>query len=152
MSQANGMATAPDLIDQEALVFALKSILAPGQVTELRAFEVVLTGSNYVHKTVSGYFNNVEKLAEAAATIRQAAGVYFVPNQVRPELLARAVNKIRPVGKEPTTTDQQVDRRKWFMVDCDSQRAAGSAPQWRLPSDVYSSPTFFPTLRTSWLT
>jgi hypothetical protein len=63
----------------------LRLILAPGQVTELRAFDAVTAGERRP-QTVSGYFNDVDKLADAAASIKSAMGIYIIPNLVHPEL------------------------------------------------------------------
>jgi len=103
----------------------LRLILAPGQVTELRALNVA---SGYGSpQTVSGYYNDPEKLAQDAAGIARATGVYFIPNAVDPNLLARAVNKCRPVGKNETTSDTHIVARRWLLIDCDATRPAGIA-------------------------
>ena len=44
---------------------------------------------------------------------------------MNPVLLARSINKIRAVGKEPTTTDEHVTRRHYLLIDCDAKRPAG---------------------------
>ena len=45
MSKSNGQTTAAEpLVNQEAIVKALQTILAPGQVTELRALDAVAFG------------------------------------------------------------------------------------------------------------
>ena len=116
--------TAHPSIDPAEIVRALKLILEPGQVTELRALEAVTRNERRSH-TESGYFDDIDKLAEAADTITSAKGVYFVPNVINPALLARASNRIRPAGKEPTTSDHDIDRRNWLLVDCDVKRPAG---------------------------
>jgi hypothetical protein len=103
---------------------ALRIILEPGQVTELRALDVIAPNYRAPH-TVSGYFDDPDKLAEAAAQISSAKGIYFIPNPVNPALLARAANRIRPVGKEPTTSDTDIIARHWLLVDIDPKRPAG---------------------------
>ncbi|MDA0991661.1 MAG: AAA family ATPase, partial [Verrucomicrobia bacterium] len=42
-----------------------------------------------------------------------------------PALLSRAANRIRPVGKDPTTSDHDITRRHWLMIDFDAIRPAG---------------------------
>ena len=80
---------------------AMDLILAPGQVTELRALGVSTPEYRWTH-TVSGYFNDIEALAQAAMDIAPfAMGVYFTPNPMNPALLARASNRARPVNQEP---------------------------------------------------
>ncbi len=118
-SQAKGKAG-----DSRLIVEALGLILEPGQVTELRALEAVLPGDRR-QQTVSGYFDDPEKLAAAALSIRSAKGIYFVPNPVDPALLARAANRIRPAGREPLTSDGNILCRRWLPIDADAIRPAG---------------------------
>ena len=106
------------------IVDALRSILEPGQVTELRALGVP---DRYRRATFSGYFNDVEALAHEAATLDQrgARGTYFIPNPVKPALLARAMNRTRAIDdRTPTTSDADVLRRRWLLIDADPVRPA----------------------------
>jgi len=112
------------VFDHAEAVKALRMILEPGQVTELRILEASTPSYRQPH-TESGYFNDIEKLAEAAATITKAKGFYFIPNVINPALLARACNRIRPAGKDPTTSDHDIERRRWLLVDADAKRPAG---------------------------
>jgi hypothetical protein len=57
--------------------------------------------------------------------ITKAKGIYFVPNVVNPALLARAHNRMRPAGREPTTADHDILRRRWLLIDADAKRPAG---------------------------
>jgi len=102
----------------------MRAILKPGQVTEVRALDATSPFDRYP-QTLSGYFDDVDKLADAVATIQSAKAVYFIPNPVHAGLLARAVNRIRPAKKEPTTSDGDVTRRNWLLVDADPERPAG---------------------------
>jgi hypothetical protein len=74
--------------------------------------------------TESGYFDDAEKLTQAAASISQAKGIYFIPNPLNPALLARAVNKIRPAPKGESTQDGDITRRHWLLIDTDPVRPA----------------------------
>jgi hypothetical protein len=104
---------------------ALSLILEPGQVTELRALDASTPTYRNPH-TEAGYFNDLDKLARAAASIR-AMGVYIIPNPVNPSLLGRAVNKIRPAPKNESTTDTNIVCRRWLLIDADPIRPAGIA-------------------------
>lgn len=104
---------------------SLKYFLEPGQVTELRALDVTTTRYKRPH-VVSGYFNNIEKLASAASSITTARSIYFIPNPCDPALLSRAENRIRELsGKDSLTQDSNILRRKWFFVDIDPKRPSG---------------------------
>ena len=111
--------------DNEAIIAietGLKAILEPGQVTELRALNHTRPGTRY-ECTVSGYFSDYHAMAvEAMKLTPHASGVYFTPNPVKPELLARVCNKVKPMGKgDATTADGNVIRLHWLLIDCDSQ-------------------------------
>jgi hypothetical protein len=110
--------------DPVEIVRGLKLILEPRQVTELRVLDAVTPADRRPH-IESGYFDDIDRLAEAAVTVKTAKGFYFVPNAVDPALLARAVNRIRPAGKEPTTADHGIVARRWLLIDCDVNRPAG---------------------------
>jgi len=110
--------------DPAIIEAALRIILQPGQVTELRCLDATTREDRRPH-TESGYFDDAAKLAQAAARIQSAKGFYFVINPVKPELLARAVNKCRAVGRDPTTGDADILQRNWLLIDCDAKRPSG---------------------------
>lgn len=114
------------LPDRDAILRAVALLIEPGQVVELRALGVAVSGHSY-RQTRSGYFNDPEALAKAAAyNSKSAEGVYVTLNPVNSDLLARAVNKMRGVGKgDPLTSDADVLRRAWLPVDVDPVRPAG---------------------------
>lgn len=112
-------------VNPDEIVKTLRLIMLPGQVTEVRAFSVTLRGERYVHKTVSGYFDDPAKLAKAVGEIVLATGIYIIPNQVDPALLSRAANRLRPVKGEPTTADHDIKRRLYLLIDLDATRPAG---------------------------
>src|SRR5262245_19265009 len=91
--------------------------LPPSAVTELR-----IPKTRY--KTVSGYFNDIAKLAAAAEQWSgDAPSIYFIPNTVNPALLARAQNRlVQYTGK--TTGDADIVRRRWLLLDFDPVRPA----------------------------
>jgi putative DNA primase/helicase len=104
---------------------SLRTILAPGQITEVRALEAT-SGTDRRPQTYSGYFNDPAKLAaEVTSTLKAAKGIYFVPNPVHEGLLARAVNRLRPCGRDPTTADGDVTSRRWLLIDLDPVRPSG---------------------------
>ncbi|MBP6963849.1 MAG: AAA family ATPase [Armatimonadetes bacterium] len=112
--------------DEQEVRRTVDLLLEPGEVVELRALDV-RRGGNGFRFTASGYFDDREKLVEEAVKLSQRAkGVYLVPN-VKPELLARASNRVRECGKGDSCTsdDDTLPRRKWFFVDCDPVRPSG---------------------------
>ena len=96
---------------------AVEALFEPGQVVELRTFA---NG-----KTFSGYYADHEKLIEDAAKKEEAGHeLYVTANEIKPPLLGRAANRIRPVYKDPTTSDNDVQRRRWLLIDADPVRPA----------------------------
>ena len=115
----------PLTADRAEIVRALAAILEPGQVTELRALDVVTPTYRQPH-TVSGYFDDPDALADAAVRLATAPGVYIVPNPVNRALLARANNRARDVNKrDALTSDKDIVGRRWLLIDCDADRPAG---------------------------
>jgi hypothetical protein len=111
--------------DREEIARALEMVTEPGQVIELRLLKVV--NGNGFARTVSGYFNDPQRLvAEAVKYAPTAEGAYITLNPVRPELLARAANRVRNVGKDsPLTSDTDIVKRRWLPIDIDPNRPRG---------------------------
>jgi len=103
-----------------ALIRHTLSLLAqPGQTVELR-----IPGMQG-KRTDSGYFNDFDKLAAAAADYEnRAEGIYITVNPVQPALLARSSNRVKDYAKQ-TTSDKDVLRRRWLFIDFDPVRPAG---------------------------
>ena len=104
---------------------ALSVFISPQQVTELRALGVPRGAGRPI--TVTGYFNDLQKMAAEAARLSQngAKGVYFIPNPVRPALLARAENKVNIGGSGTSTHDSDIASRQWLFIDLDPIRPSG---------------------------
>ena len=97
---------------------ALDILFQPGDVVELRCLNT--------HKgTISGYFNDFNKLAQEAAKLSgKVPAVYVTLNPVNPDLLARSANRIKAYARE-TTADKDILRRRWLPLDFDPVRPAG---------------------------
>jgi P4 family phage/plasmid primase-like protien len=118
------MIQAPNVIKSqiEALIATdLVQIVEPGQV-----FEVRIIGIDDNSKRIdAGYFDDIEQAAKAIAKYDgRAEGIYIVSNEMNPALLARAANRIKTYLKS-TTSDADIKRRRWFLIDCDPVRPAG---------------------------
>ncbi len=77
--------------------------------------------------TVSGYFDDHEKLVDAifqADSAYRPIGIYYVLNVINPALLGRAYNRLKERA-EFTTADNNVSRRRWLPVDLDPIKPAG---------------------------
>ena len=76
--------------------------------------------------TLSGYFDNIDTLARAINPWDGLASVYVVMNEPDSRLLARSHNRLT-VHAKATTTDADIVRRVWFLVDVDAGRPKGIA-------------------------
>ena len=78
----------PDNTQQEILR-AARALFEPGQVVEVR---VPKAGAA---KTISGYFSDLERMAQAIAGLEKARhpGVYWTLNPVDPALLAEVLTE-----------------------------------------------------------
>lgn len=96
-------------------------ILHPVGISEIRILGVPgYQGSRY---TLSGYYDHtnidIEKLDGIGAP-----AIYVTLNPVLPELLLRSKNKLTKKPKH-TTTDAEILRRRWILIDFDPIRPAG---------------------------
>ncbi|MBH1978591.1 MAG: DUF3987 domain-containing protein [Comamonadaceae bacterium] len=109
--------------DTAAILAALPVLFTPDDVIELRAFP---KGRK---RTDAGYFDGQHwpQLAEQAARLSASgAAVYITLNPVDPQLLSRYNNRIEGFAQS-TTTDKQVTRRRWLLVDIDPVRPSGTS-------------------------
>lgn len=97
----------------------------PGEVFEIRVLGIPGRGRPF---TSSGYFDDFAKAAKACLEYdyRGAAGVYHTLNPCNPALLARSPNTMTDYPQH-TTTDQEIIRRRWLLVDIDPHRPSGIA-------------------------
>lgn len=115
-----------DLIDANEIIRALNAWFRPEDVFEVRVLDAV-TRAYFRPHIESGYFdgNHIKDVPAALSHIKSAKGFYVTVNPVKPELLNRAVNRVRPAGREPTTTDADILCRRWLLIDCDAKRSSG---------------------------
>src|SRR5574337_338711 len=96
----------------------LKLLHEPGEVFEVR---IPKTRAG----TISGYFDDINKAAIAISSQDgKHQAIYATVNPIRPELLARSNNRLE-FGASITTSDAEIDRRRWFLLDFDPVRAVG---------------------------
>ena len=110
--------------DAAAILAALAVLFTPDDVIELRAFP---KGGR--KRTDAGYFDGQHwpQLAEHAARLSASgAAVYVTLNPVDPQLLSRYSNRIEGYAST-TTTDKQVTRRRWLLIDIDPVRPSGTS-------------------------
>jgi hypothetical protein len=112
------MSSTPQLrADPQEIARALAVLFDEGDVVELRIPKTERDG------TVSGYFSNHTLLLKALASRNGDAAVYLTLNPVVPSLLARCANRVRSRART-TTSDKDIERRCWLLIDCDPVRPA----------------------------
>ena len=114
------------MTDKNEIILALKLWYQPGDVFEIRILDAVTAEWMRPHME-SGYFDyeHIPDAADAIGRLRSYRGAYATINPVKPDLLARACNRIRAITKEPTTADSDIAERRWLLIDCDPKRVSG---------------------------
>lgn len=112
---ARGRARGPGVSAE--MLRAVEVLSEPGGVVELRA----INGG----AIAGGYFDNFEALGKKAAKLdEQGYTAYVTLNPAEPALLARASNRVAR-GKVERTSDSDIIRRRWLLVDADPVLPAG---------------------------
>ena len=126
MTAANGTTNgkAARLFDADEVRRAIPLFMAPGQVLELRALEATTKSDRRPH-TATGYYDDADALIGSLSEIVSAKGIYITANPVKPELLARAKNRIKTAGRGELTSDHDITQRRLLLIDTDAQRPAG---------------------------
>ena len=98
------------MIDNDEILRALQCWFTPGDVFEVRVLDAVTSDYRREH-VESGYFDfeHIASVPEALKRLLSYRGVYVTVNPVKPDLLARAVNRIRPAC--PAVTENTM--RRW---------------------------------------
>jgi P4 family phage/plasmid primase-like protien len=105
---------------------ALRAVIVDGQVFEVRVLNHK-SGKGY-SKTLNGYYDSghIEKAAEDIARLdRGAGGIYYTPNPCKTALLARCANRIEVSAQRSSTSDADILRRHWLLIDLDPDRVSG---------------------------
>ena len=104
--------------DPKEVARMIETLFEPDAVVEMRIPKTQREG------TVSGYFTDHEALAKTLVARNGDTAVYVTLNPVKRDLLARASNRIKARVRE-TTSDRDIERRRWLLIDCDPDRPAG---------------------------
>jgi len=114
------------LVDVGEVERALGVLIEPGQTFEIRILEARRVGSQYP-VTITGYFDTSALAPPALRTlpVTGAKGFYITLNPVDPALLARSHNRLMGARRGETSSDNNIQRRRWLLVDCDPERPSG---------------------------
>jgi hypothetical protein len=126
-SRTPGKAIAPPITpspNKATILAALAVLFDPTDVVELRSLP-----NKGRQRVDAGYFDadHWNDLADYATGMNASgAAVYITLNPVDPQLLSRYSNRIEAFAKA-TTTDKQVTRRRWLLIDLDPVRPSGTS-------------------------
>jgi len=118
MSQKN------KLILEEDAKKAISLFMLPDHCVEARLLGAVLPGS-YRPAVVHGFFDSVDSLIIELRKPVRWDGAYLTLNPVDSALMARANNRLKVAGTGGGTSDKDVRRLKWILIDLDPVRPAG---------------------------
>jgi hypothetical protein len=105
---------------------ALTTFLSEGATAEIRIINAV--ENNGYTANYTGFFNDIDKMVAAAKKFSgKAPAVYFTLQQCKPEILARANNRMaKAAAKNPIATkDTEIEKYNWLPIDLDAKRTAG---------------------------
>lgn len=91
-------------------------------ITEDSYFEVRILRSK--KGTISGYFNDFNKLLRAINQYDGKYNIFFTLNSVIPDVVSRSKNHFTEWAKH-TTADDEILQRDWILIDLDPERPAG---------------------------
>ena len=101
-------------------------LLHPEGVYEIRIISTPSSKGGTFRRNASGYFSRHDVAAKEVTkwARMEPPGIYCTLNPVNPSLLARSVNKIQ-FNPKHTTTDADILRRRWLLIDIDPKRPSG---------------------------
>lgn len=117
--QGHVLRSVPEGLDGKTgeILRTVQVLRRPGEVAEIRAFSA--------RGTVSGYFDDFQKLARCAAKLdARGCQVYMTLNPVVQTLLARSANRLE-LRLKGATTDNDIVKRVWLPIDLDPIRTSG---------------------------
>ncbi len=88
-----------------------------GQFTEVRIL-------NTKEGTLSGYYNDVDKLIQHIQRYDGSYNIYITMNALSDGIEARGKNRLKSYAKN-TTSDKEIRCRRWILIDLDPERPAG---------------------------
>lgn len=126
----------------------LRIFIAPGQVTQLVALDVMEPGC-CAPARYAGFFDydHLDLMAREAADFSgRSKGVYFTLNPLKPEVRDRCPNRVQRAQPRVLACDADVLRRSWLMIDFDPRRPpdiSASDPEKQLSLDLLNSVSSF---------
>ena len=102
---------------KKELIKTFHTINPDGEYMEVRIL-------NTKNGTLSGYFNSAEDIFNAICTLDGKYNIFFTLNKLSLDIKARSKNHFTKYAKN-TTTDSEISKRKWILLDFDPVRPSG---------------------------
>lgn len=96
----------------------MRRLLEDGSLYEVRILDLPRNNK------AAGYFDNVEDLLREILPYDSKGNLYITLNPVNPALKARSANRIKE-RPEKTTSDNDILKRRWILIDVDPVRPSG---------------------------
>jgi len=77
-------------------------------------------------KTASGYFTDCETALRAIQDYPDELGIYAPINKIKDSCLGRVQNNCFVDSPEATTSDSDIEGRRWLLIDFDPKRSSGT--------------------------
>ena len=103
----------------------LRTLIPKSEIVEIRALGCRLRNGHSV--TAAGYFDDFELAATEIGKLDaqyRPTGIYWTLNRINPACMARYANRFE-ISPKQTTTDADIVRRRWLLIDVDSGAVAG---------------------------
>lgn len=117
LNRRKTMTNIDNSFNEQEVIDAFNLMRNKEEVVEVRIF-----GTKW--GTVSAYFDNPDKLAEAVEAYNGDYSIYIILNPVNPALKARSSNRLQTYAKN-TTSDKDIVKRIWLPIDIDPVRPSG---------------------------
>lgn len=116
------------LLDADQIRQAWSILIEPGALTEIRVIDGVdrPQGRPGIH---FGYFSDPEAVITALSRLHSWAGVYIIPSPVDPILASRGNGRLQWGKRGGTTTDADILRRRWILIDVDAKRRGSNGQE-----------------------
>lgn len=104
-------------MEEKQIRRTLELIKSENELIEVRV--IAKNGRN-----TSGYFSDVEKILPAIQRFDNE-NIYFVMNAINPACYSRDQRDVMLESPKVATSDNDIIRRDWFLIDIDCKRSAG---------------------------
>ena len=104
-------------MNEKQIRYSFELMKAQNELIEIRV--IGKSGKNY-----SGYFKSIDKLVSEIARFDNE-NIYFVLNEISDACYSRDQMEVMIEKPKITTSDNDITKRNWLLIDIDTKRSAG---------------------------